>query len=73
MNSKLLLISKVYRTDLYEVDAFLTTRAKGPNINGYKKIGRLIKYLRMNAVLGTHIQDYQREIPLRESRIRFPL
>ena len=46
MTAKLLFLSKRARPDLQEAIAFLTTRVKGPDTDDYKKLGRVIKYLR---------------------------
>lgn len=46
MMAKMLFLSKRARPDLQEAVAFLTTCVKGPDKDDYKKLGRVIKYLR---------------------------
>ena len=44
--ARLLFLSKRARPDIQEAVAFLTTRVKGPDVDDYKKLGRVIRYLR---------------------------
>ena len=44
--AKLLFISKRARPDIQTAVAFLTTRVRGPDVDDYKKLTRVIKYLR---------------------------
>ena len=44
--AKLLFISKRARPDIQTAVAFLTTRVRGPDVDNYKKLTRVIKYLR---------------------------
>jgi hypothetical protein len=46
MTAKLLFLSKRARPDLQQAIAFLTTRVRKPDSDDYKKLGRVIKYLR---------------------------
>ena len=46
MTAKLLLISKRVRPNLQGAVAFLSTRVKGPNMDDYNNLGKVIKYLR---------------------------
>jgi hypothetical protein len=46
MTAKLLFLSKRARPDLQQAVAFLTTRVRKPDKDDYKKLGRVIKYLR---------------------------
>jgi hypothetical protein len=46
MTAKLLFLSKRARPDLQQAVAFLTTRVRKPDSDDYKKLGRVIKYLR---------------------------
>lgn len=46
MTAKLLFLSKRARPDLQEAVAFLTTRAKATDKDDYKKLSRVIRYLR---------------------------
>jgi hypothetical protein len=43
--AKLLFLAKRVRPDIQLAVAFLCTRVKHPDVNGYKKLGRLMKYL----------------------------
>jgi hypothetical protein len=43
--AKLLFLCKRARPDVQTAVAFLTTRVKEPNIDGYKKLGRIMQYL----------------------------
>jgi hypothetical protein len=46
MTAKLLFLAKRARPDLQQAVAFLTTRVKQPDKDDYKKLGRVMKYLR---------------------------
>ena len=46
MTAKLLFLSKISRPDILESVPFITTTLKVPGINKYKKLGRVVKYLR---------------------------
>ena len=46
MTAKLLFLSKRARPDLQQAVAFLTTRVSSPDSDDYKKLGRVIRYLR---------------------------
>jgi hypothetical protein len=46
MTAKLLFLSKRARPDLQQAVAFLTTRVRKPDRDDYKKLSRVIKYLR---------------------------
>lgn len=46
MVAKLLFLTKRARPDLLQAVAFLTTRVKSPDTDDYKKLARVIKYLR---------------------------
>lgn len=46
MTAKLLFLSKRARPDLQQAVAFLTTRVRKPDSDDYKKLSRVIKYLR---------------------------
>jgi hypothetical protein len=46
MTAKLLFLSKRARPDLQQAVAFLTTRVRKPDLDDYKKLSRVIKYLR---------------------------
>jgi hypothetical protein len=46
LTAKLLFLCKRARPDLQTAVAFLTTRVKRPDVDDYKKLGRVIKYLR---------------------------
>ena len=46
MTVKLIFISKRARTDLQGAVSFLSNRLKGPDMDYYKNLGILIKYLR---------------------------
>lgn len=46
MTAKLLFMSKRARPDLQQAVAFLTTRVRKPDSDDYKKLSRVIKYLR---------------------------
>jgi len=48
MVAKLLFPSKRVRPDIQEAIAFLTTWVKKPDVDDYKKLGRVVKYLRSN-------------------------
>ncbi len=47
MTAKLLFLAKQGRRDIQVVIAFLTTRFKSPEKDDYKKLARVIRYLRM--------------------------
>ncbi len=47
MTSKLLFLAKQERPDIQVAVAFLTTRVKSPDEDDYKKLARVIRYLRM--------------------------
>ena len=46
MTAKMLFLSKRARPDILGTVAFLTTRVKSPDTDDYKKLGRVVKYLR---------------------------
>ena len=46
--AKLLFLSKRARPDLHQGVGFLTTRVRSPDDDDWKKLGRVIKYLRLN-------------------------
>lgn len=46
LTAQLLFLSKRARPDIQTAVAFLTTRVKHPDIDDYKKLARVIKYLR---------------------------
>ena len=46
--TKLLLLSNFARPDLHQGVGFLTTRIRAPDKDDWKKLGRVIKYLRLN-------------------------
>ena len=46
LTAKLLFLAKQARPDIQTATAFLTTRVKHPDKDDYKKLGRVIKYLR---------------------------
>ncbi|CAB9528879.1 hypothetical protein SEMRO_2342_G324130.1 [Seminavis robusta] len=48
MVAKLLFVSKWARPEIQQAVAFLTTRIKSPNEHDYKKLSRVIRYLRGN-------------------------
>jgi hypothetical protein len=47
--AKLLFLCKRARPDIQTAVAFLTTRVKGPDVDDYKKLARVMKYLRSTA------------------------
>lgn len=49
--AKLLFLSKRARPDIQTAVAFLTTRVKGPDEDDYKKLGRVMNYLRSTTAL----------------------
>lgn len=46
LTAKLLFLSKRARPDIQTAVAFLTTRVKGPDVDDYKKLARVLRYLR---------------------------
>jgi hypothetical protein len=46
MTAKLLFLCKRARPDIQTTVAFLSTRVKGPDTDDYKKLRRVIQYLR---------------------------
>jgi len=46
MVAKLPFVSKRARPDMQEAVAFLTTQVKTPDTDDYKKLGKVLKYLR---------------------------
>ena len=49
--AKLLFLCKRARPDIQTAVAFLCTRVKGPDTDNYKKLGRVIKYLRFTRTM----------------------
>jgi hypothetical protein len=54
--AKLLFACKRARPDIMTAIAFLCTRVKAPDTDDYKKLGRVIKYLRKNPNLGITLE-----------------
>jgi hypothetical protein len=62
MTAKLLFLSKRARPDLQQAVAFLTTRVRGPDTDDYKKLSRVIKYLRSDPHLPLTLEADDRRI-----------
>jgi hypothetical protein len=58
LSAKLLFLCKRARPDLQTAVAFLTTRVKSPDINDYKKLARVMKYLLTLEVADSHIVQW---------------
>ena len=56
MTAKLLFLAKRARPDLLQAVAFLTTRVTGPDVDDYKKLSRVIKYLRSDPHLALTLE-----------------
>ena len=55
--AKLLFLCKRSRPDVHTAVSFLCTRVKGPDIDDYKKLARVIKYLRATQSLGLTLES----------------
>ena len=59
MTANLIFLSKRARPYILEAVDFITTIVKGPDIDGYKNIGRFVKYLRGGGINDPHTKGWQ--------------
>ena len=57
LTAKLLFVAKRARPDIQTAVAFLTTRVKKPDKDDYKKLARVMKYLRSTPNLSLTLED----------------
>jgi hypothetical protein len=60
--AKLLFLSKRARPDIQTAVAFLSTRVKAPDVDDYKKLARVIKYLRGTATMPLTLEAHEAHV-----------